>query len=133
MSACASVSICPAQFEPPSDAKAIVMELRHYDEALFAKPRWLVLNKLDLVPEEERAARVKAFVKALKWKGPVFAIAAVDGTGCRELVWKLQDWLDAHPAAAPAVPDTASNAAPGAAPTGAVPAPTGDGAAGATQ
>ena len=91
--------------DPVKDAKAIVKELQHYDPALFEKPRWLVLNKLDLVPEEERAARVKAFVKAFKWKGPVFAIAAVNGTGCRDLVWKLQDWLDAHPAAPQLAPD----------------------------
>ena len=91
--------------DPVKDAKAIVKELQHYDPALFDKPRWLVLNKLDLVPEEERAARVKAFVKAFKWKGPMFAIAAVNGTGCRDLVWKLQDWLDAHPAAPQPAPD----------------------------
>jgi GTP-binding protein len=65
---------------------------------LFEKPRWLVLNKIDLVPESERAARVKAFVKAYGWKGPVFAVAAVNGEGCRALVFKIQDWLDAHPA-----------------------------------
>jgi GTP-binding protein len=44
--------------------------------ALYDKPRWLVLNKLDMVPEEERAARVKDFVKRFKWKGPVFEISA---------------------------------------------------------
>ena len=57
--------------------------LQRYDEALFAKPRWLVLNKLDLVPEDEREARVAAFVKAMRYKGPVFAIAAISGEGCR--------------------------------------------------
>ena len=88
--------------DPVKDAAAIVAELRHYDVALHQKPRWLVLNKLDLVPEGERDARVKAFVKAYRWKGPVFAIAAVNGDGCRALVYKLQDWLDAHPAPAPA-------------------------------
>jgi GTPase len=123
--------------DPVKDAKAIVMELKHYDEALFAKPRWLVLNKLDLVPEDERAARVKAFVKAFKWKGPVFAIAAVNGTGCRELVWKLQDWLDAHPAApsvAPDAPDAGSDTgAQQLAPAEAAPVPAGDGADGAAE
>jgi GTPase len=120
--------------DPVRDAKAIVMELKHYDEALFDKPRWLVLNKLDLVPEDERAARVKAFVKAFKWKGPVFAIAAVNGTGCRELVWKLQDWLDAHPAALPAAPDAGSDTgARQGAPAEAAPAPAGDGAGGAAE
>jgi GTP-binding protein len=67
------------------------------------KPRWLVLNKVDLVPESERKARVRSFVKAYGWKGPVFAIAAVNGEGCRELVFKIQEWLDAHPAASPPV------------------------------
>ena len=120
--------------DPVRDAKAIVMELKHYDQALFDKPRWLVLNKLDLVPEDERAARVKAFVKAFKWKGPVFAIAAVNGTGCRELVWKLQDWLDAHPAAPPAAPDAGSDSgAPQGATAEAAPTPASDSADGAAE
>jgi GTP-binding protein len=55
-----------------------------------------VLNKLDLIPEEERAARVAAFVKAYRWKGPVFAITAISGEGTRELIFKIQDWLDAN-------------------------------------
>lgn len=84
--------------DPVRDAAAIVGELRRYDESLFTKPRWLVLNKLDLVPPEERLARVAAFVAAYGWTGPVFAIAAVNGEGCRELVYRMQDWLDAHPA-----------------------------------
>jgi GTP-binding protein len=84
--------------DPVRDARAIVRELQRYDEALYAKPRWLVLNKLDLIPADERAARVKAFVKAYRWKGPVFALAAINGEGCRELVYRIQEWLDAHPA-----------------------------------
>jgi GTP-binding protein len=93
--------------DPVRDARAIVEELGRYDRALHEKPRWLVLNKMDLVPEEEREKRAKAFVAAYRWKGPVFAIAAVNGDGCRELVYKLQDWLDAHPAAAPETPPPA--------------------------
>jgi GTP-binding protein len=84
--------------DPVHDARAIVKELKRYDEALYEKPRWLVLNKLDLIPEEERAARVAAFVKAYRWKGPVFAITAINGEGCRELTFRIQDWLDTHPA-----------------------------------
>jgi GTP-binding protein len=85
---------------PVTDARAIVDELRKYDPALAEKPRWLVLNKLDLVPEGEREARCEAFVRAMRWKGPVFAISAIDGGGCRELVHGVQAWLDAHPAPA---------------------------------
>ena len=84
--------------DPIRDAKAIVAELKRYDATLYDKPRWLVLNKLDLVPENEREARVQAVVKGYGSKGPVFAIAAVNGEGCRALTFKIQDWLDAHPA-----------------------------------
>ncbi|MFI4923558.1 MAG: Obg family GTPase CgtA [Vicinamibacteria bacterium] len=87
--------------DPVRDAKAIAGELKKFDTALAKKPRWLVLNKLDLVPEDERDARVAAFVKAMRHKGPMFAIAAISGTGCKPLVYKIQDWLDAHPASAP--------------------------------
>jgi len=89
--------------DPVHDARAIVKELKRYDEALFDKPRWLILNKLDLIPEDERDARVKAFIKAYRWKGPVFAIAAISGDGCRPLTFAIQEWLDARPAYAMAV------------------------------
>ncbi|MDX5444522.1 MAG: GTPase ObgE [Zoogloeaceae bacterium] len=82
--------------DPVHDAKAIVEELRRYDQELFDKPRWLVLNKLDLIAEEERAERVAAFLEAY---GPVerhFEIAAINGEGCRGLIFALQDFLDAE-------------------------------------
>ena len=60
-------------------ARAIVAELAKYDPALHAKPRWLVLNKLDLLPEDERVTAVKAFVKTYRWKGPVHAVSAISG------------------------------------------------------
>ena len=84
---------------PVADAHAIVEELRKYDPALHRKPRWLVLNKLDLLPENEREARAKAFVKEYRWKGPWFGISAIDGKGCRELILAIQQWLDEHPPA----------------------------------
>jgi GTP-binding protein len=52
--------------DPVAQAKAIVGELKKYDKALYKKPRWLVLNKLDMVPSEERTARVADFVKRLQ-------------------------------------------------------------------
>ena len=63
--------------DPVAQARAIVAELKKYDPALHAKPRWLVFNKLDMVPAEQREARVKDFVRRLRWKGPVFAISAL--------------------------------------------------------
>ena len=52
---------------------------------MFDKPRWLVLNKLDMVPVEEREQRVKDFIKRFKWKGPVFQISALTHEGCEAL------------------------------------------------
>jgi GTP-binding protein len=94
------VDIAPLdpEVDPVADARAIVKELKRYDEALHAKPRWLVLNKLDLVPAEEREARVARFVKALRWKGPVFGVAAIKGEGCRALIYAVAEWLEQHPA-----------------------------------
>jgi GTPase len=63
--------------DPVAQARAIVKELKIYDPALHAKPRWLVLNKIDMIPAEERAKRVADFVRRLRWKGPVFAISAL--------------------------------------------------------
>jgi GTPase len=72
--------------DPVAQAKAIVAELKKYDKALFDKPRWLVLNKLDMVPHEEREKRVKDFVKRMRYKGPVFEISALTREGCEHLV-----------------------------------------------
>jgi GTP-binding protein len=69
-----------------AQAKAIVNELKKYDQALFKKPRWLVLNKLDMVPSQERAALVKGVVKGLRFKGPVFEISALTREGCEQLI-----------------------------------------------
>ncbi len=60
--------------DPVHDARAIVKELAKYDPELAAKPRWLVLNKIDMIPEEERKASIDAFVKtycAVAAKAPV--------------------------------------------------------------
>ncbi len=90
--------------DPVADARAIVKELKRYDQALFDKPRWLVLNKLDLVDADDREERVRAFVESYRWSGPVFAVAAIDGEGCREMVYAIQGWLEKHPAQAASEP-----------------------------
>ncbi|NBU44155.1 MAG: GTPase ObgE [Betaproteobacteria bacterium] len=71
--------------DPVVQAKAIVAELKKFDDELYAKPRWLVLNKLDMVPAEERASRVKDIVRRLRYKGPVFEISALTHEGCESL------------------------------------------------
>ena len=80
--------------DPVHEARAIVEELRKYDQELYEKPRWLVLNKLDMVDEAERAAVVAKFVADYEWEGPVFAISALDGTGCTALTYSVMDYLD---------------------------------------
>ena len=72
--------------DPVAQVRAIVKELKAYDPGLHAKPRWIVLNKLDMVPAEEREARVKDFVRRLRWKGPVFAVSALARDGLDGLV-----------------------------------------------
>ncbi|HZW13535.1 MAG TPA: GTPase ObgE [Noviherbaspirillum sp.] len=79
--------------DPVKEAKAIIKELKKYDASLYEKPRWLVLNKLDVVPEEERKKRVKDFVKRFGWKGPVFEISALTREGCEDLITAIYDYL----------------------------------------
>ena len=80
--------------DPVKDARSIARELEKFSPELAARERWLVFNKIDLLPENERAARVKEIVRRLKWKGPVFAIAAVNGLGCRELTGRMMERLE---------------------------------------
>jgi GTP-binding protein len=80
--------------DPVRDARAIVAELRKYDESLYRKPRWLVLNKIDLLPEAERASAVSEIVRRLRWRGPVFPISAITGEGCQALIYAVMDHLD---------------------------------------
>jgi GTP-binding protein len=79
------------------DAKALVRELRKYDEALYRKPRWLVFNKLDLVPESEREALVHRLKKQLGAQRQSFGISAISGDGCRPLVYAVMDHIETAP------------------------------------
>jgi GTP-binding protein len=85
--------------DPVAQARAIVDELKKYDAALYEKPRWLVLNKLDMIPAQERAARVKEFVKRLRFKGPVFEISALTREGCEPLARAIYQQVKAQQAA----------------------------------
>ena len=82
--------------DPVKEAKAIQKELKKYDAGLFAKPRWLVLNKLDLLPEAERQKRAKDFVKKLAWKGPWYLVSGLTGEGTKELTYAVMDFLEAN-------------------------------------
>lgn len=91
--------------DPVREAHAIVRELEKYSPELAAKPRWLVLNKLDLIPEDERKQRVDTFLRAYGAPEgtPTFQISAISGDGCRPLIYALQEALDRlGPVAVPA-------------------------------
>ena len=95
-----------APFDPENDpvkeAKGLAGELKKYDQSLHEKPRWLVLNKIDLLDVAEAEKRVKTIIKGLKWKGPYFSISAMKADGCRELTFAIMDHLIAMRASAPA-------------------------------
>lgn len=89
--------------DPVAQAKSIVQELQKYDDDLYARPRWLVLNKLDMVPADERPALVQAFKKRyarvmrikLADLPPVFEISALAREGCELLVQKIYQHIAA--------------------------------------
>jgi GTP-binding protein len=91
--------------DPVEQARAIQRELKAYDPALHAKPRWLVLNKIDMIPPGEREARVREFVRRLRWKGPVYAISALAREGLDPLLQATHTHVQAHRAAAQEEPD----------------------------
>jgi GTP-binding protein len=101
------VDLCPLdpEADPARDARAILRELRAYDPELYAKPRWLVLNKIDSIPVEERAVRIAEFVKRLRGRGRsilpidperVYAISALTREGCERLCFAIHDWLESQ-------------------------------------
>jgi GTP-binding protein len=88
------VDIAPVdEGDPVKAVRAIVAELRKYDPALARRPRWLVLNKIDVLPPEDRAAAVARIRRRLRTNAPVFAISAATGEGCRELMWAVHRFL----------------------------------------
>jgi len=77
--------------DPAKGVRALANELKKYDAALHRKPRWLVFNKIDLAPDADQ--RAKELVRRLRWKGRWYAIAAVNGKGCRELSAQVYEFL----------------------------------------
>jgi GTP-binding protein len=80
--------------DPVRDARAIVAELKKYSKELAAKPRWLVINKRDLLPDKEAEARAKDIARRLRFKGPVHLVSAATGRGTRELVDAVMAFLE---------------------------------------
>ena len=81
---------------------ALAKELARYDPNLAAKPRWLVLNKADMLTNQQRDARWAAMNKALKWKGPVFYTSGLTREGLESLMQQIYLWLSASDGRPPA-------------------------------
>ncbi len=81
--------------DPVADARTVIAELARFSPELAGRERWLVLNKIDLLPEAEREARCRRIVEELAWDGPVYRIAAIRGEGCRQLAGALMDRIEA--------------------------------------
>ena len=80
--------------DPVRDARAIVGELGKFSEDLLAKPRWLVINKSDLLPAEEATAKAIAIAQALDYQGPVFLISGVTRSGTSDLTEAVMRFLE---------------------------------------
>lgn len=79
--------------DPVEAAEAIIHELGEFSPALAELPRWLVLNKLDLLPAEEREAKAEEILGRLGWEGPVFCISAISADGTDALVQAAHRWI----------------------------------------
>ena len=88
--------------DPVAEARAIVNELGKYDQDLVDKPRWLVLNKADLIEPAARDERVQRFIRDFGPPDKSFIISALTGEGCRQLAYAIMKWLEENQAAAPA-------------------------------
>lgn len=85
--------------DPAAAAKVIIEELQKYDPSLLAKPRWLVLNKMDqLVGEQVRKERMQYIVDALQWQGKVFPVSALTGEGTQALCYALMQLIESRKA-----------------------------------
>ena len=80
--------------DPVKDARAIAAELKKFSPELAARERWLVLNKIDLMPADEADKRCRDIVRRLRWKGPVYRISGATRTGTAELCQAIMRRLD---------------------------------------
>ena len=91
------VDIQPADgHDPFDDVRVIENELAKFSEDLASRERWLVLNKVDLLPEEERAGYCDELVKRLGWQGPVYYISAAQREGTQALMFAILRYLEEH-------------------------------------
>jgi len=88
------VDMAPLDGNPADHIDIIADELDRFSPALAEQERWLVFNKIDLLPDDEAEQRVAEIVDELGWQGPVFRLSAAAGVGCEELVYALMNAIE---------------------------------------
>lgn len=82
--------------DPVEEVRIIESEMQHFDPELMEYERWLVLNKIDLIPEEEREAKCNEIQERLNWQGPVFPISAINKEGTQQLCYRIMEYIEAQ-------------------------------------
>jgi len=101
------VDIAPLdpEADPVAVARAIVKELKKFSPELATRERWLVLNKIDLLPAADADRRCREIVRRLRWKGPVFRISGISRAGTAELsqalMRRIEELAEEAPVAQP--------------------------------
>ncbi len=95
------------EHDPAQAARQVIAEVARWSNELAQKPRWLVLNKIDLLPPNEVETHTQALVKALKWRGPIFMISAATLEGIDNLIHAIMNFLEAADAEQGSIPKSA--------------------------
>ncbi len=82
--------------DPVAEVRVIEGEMRQFDPELLEYERWLVLNKIDLIPEDEREAKCNDIRERLNWQGPVFMISAINKQGTEHLCYRIMEYIEAQ-------------------------------------
>lgn len=89
------IDIAPIdEADPVERGKQAIEELSKFSDELAGRERWLVLNKTDILPEDERQAHCQKIIEGLAWKGPVFAISAATSQGIDALAYAIMDYIE---------------------------------------
>lgn len=102
------VDMCPYDGTTPAEnAKVIINELEKFSPELVNRERWLILNKLDLLPQDEQEAKCQEVINALDWKGPVYNISAITKNGTEKITYDIMSFLEERSEAAAENPELA--------------------------
>ncbi|MCG7584615.1 Obg family GTPase CgtA [Photobacterium sp. OFAV2-7] len=92
------IDLLPADgSDPIENAFTILNELDQYSEKLANKPRWIVFNKVDLLPEDEAQEKIEAILEALAWEGDYYCISALNRMGTKDLTYDLMKQIESMP------------------------------------